>query len=117
MKWRIGSYDKYGNKKYRYAWAHKYCTECDKAAQLETKTNEILAYPNPVTRFITIQLNSPTVGDFVTAIDLNGRQFQLELIPLREDLIQVDFSNLTTGLYLLRVKTENEVNVIRVIKK
>ena len=70
-------------------------------------------YPNPVNDLLTI--NYIDVITKVEVYDLNGR-----LVITRNfdnDSIQIDFGGLSSGTYMLNVKTKENSQFIKIIKK
>ncbi|MBP8792394.1 MAG: leucine-rich repeat protein [Lutibacter sp.] len=67
-------------------------------------------YPNPTSNVVIIKNTQEIILD-ITVYDVNGRALLSTTNP------QVDISNLTTGVYVFKVKTENNEFTKRVIKK
>jgi uncharacterized surface protein with fasciclin (FAS1) repeats len=66
----------------------------------ENNNLDILVYPNPAVNVLNIALNSNELFD-LTITDLNGKQILAERISSISNL--VDISNLSSGMYLLRI--------------
>ncbi|KAF2507682.1 T9SS type A sorting domain-containing protein [Flavobacterium zhairuonense] len=70
-------------------------------------------YPNPVIDILNIENNS-TIDD-VEIIDISGKSVVFKRI---NDLhSEIDLSNLSSGVYILKVKSENKQKTIKFIKK
>ncbi|MRX66399.1 Por secretion system C-terminal sorting domain-containing protein [Flavobacterium resistens] len=70
-------------------------------------------YPNPVIDILTIENNS--VIDDVEIIDVSGKSVVFKKI---NDLhSEIDLSNLSSGVYILKVKSENRQKTVKFIKK
>jgi len=74
----------------------------------------ILVYPNPTSGQIVLQSTSSEVK-WVEIYDITGRIILKELITLKEATLNIsDYSN---GVYYLRVITQHDNKVIRIIKE
>jgi hypothetical protein len=71
-------------------------------------------YPNPTSGIVSIQ-NKKLISADVTVYDLNGRTVLTKSINNAET--QVDISNLTSGLYIFNVESQNGSFSRRVIKQ
>lgn len=70
-------------------------------------------YPNPVIDILNIENNS--VIDDVEIIDVSGKSVVFKKI---NDLhSEIDLSNLSNGVYILKVKSENKQKTVKLIKK
>ncbi|WP_035646167.1 T9SS type A sorting domain-containing protein [Flavobacterium sp. ASV13] len=70
-------------------------------------------YPNPVIDILNIENNS--VIDDVEIIDVSGKSVVFKKI---NDLhSEIDLSNLSSGVYILKVKSENKQKTVKFIKK
>ena len=66
--------------------------------------NEILVYPNPAARFISVQTRQPE-NHYIRLFDLSGKLVFERTAT--EKTTQIPVQNLTEGSYLLKVRTEN----------
>ena len=66
-------------------------------------------FPNPTTGFLEIQ---GTETDRIEVIDLHGRIMQVEIQPTSS----LDISNLTSGIYFLKIHVEDQIIIRRIIK-
>lgn len=89
-------------------------------AVLDTDDNEIplevSIYPNPAQNELTISNTSNVLIEKVQVIDILGRVVS-NLGRINDTSRTVDISNLTTGMYLLRLEGAGSSNVIKFIKK
>lgn len=84
------------------------------------QTQIIRCYPNPAGGIITIEfeLAAPTETLTFEVTDLNGKvlfQHQMSSFPAGRHSQQVDTQKLTTGTYLLNLRTPNEVDSQKLI--
>ncbi|MFM7193255.1 MAG: MBG domain-containing protein, partial [Bacteroidota bacterium] len=83
---------------------------------------ELSAHPNPATDFIRISFPSDTEMNTIKAEDLRlldqtGRSTEVPVQLLEaENAAELDVRNLTAGMYMVRIRTENGYRTIRVIK-
>ena len=70
----------------------------------ENNNLNVLVYPNPAVNVLNITLNSNELFN-LTITDLNGKQILAERISSISNM--VDISNLSSGMYLLRIANSN----------
>jgi hypothetical protein len=75
--------------------------------------NMFIVYPNPVKERLTIRYNENITS--VVVYNLLGQQMLVKNINATEG--QLDMSNLTSGTYLVRVSSGENVQIIKVIKE
>ena len=81
---------------------------------IEEMTTSLSVYPNPVSDRLYIE--TETEVEEVVVYDLFGRR-QVTETPSRQGNVTVDVSNLSNGVYFVKVVTENGEIVKRFIKK
>lgn len=78
-------------------------------------------YPNPATTSTQVRLNNPGQIKSISISDLNGRLVYMNLLNLQdnEDIIEINTSNLTEGIYLISFQLREGKQTIRklVVKK
>lgn len=72
--------------------------------------------PNPVNDIFTVTAKNSTAIQNVKVLDLNGRVVN-EMNASGADNTQVNISDLNSGVYFVRVQTENGVGTSKIIKK
>ena len=77
-------------------------------------TESILIYPNPTTGELIIESRTLKVKN-LEVYDLSGKEI-LNLIPQTSDLISIDISDYSSGIYLLKFQTEQGTVTKRFIK-
>lgn len=80
----------------------------------EASTDKLLIYPNPVTDILYIQ--SPSLVQSVQVLDISGKLL-LEQKPLTTGNIPVSVSNLSKGVYLIKIETEEGTHTEKFFKK
>jgi hypothetical protein len=76
--------------------------------------SDIRVYPNPTTGQLRITNHESRIMN-VEVFDLMGRQFVSNLKSQTSNLL-MDLSNLPTGIYFIRIQTENNVITRKIIK-
>jgi hypothetical protein len=81
----------------------------------EPKESRLSLYPNPATDKITVELSGATQSGNLTIVDIEGQ----ELITRQsnESKILFDISNLTSGVYFVRLTNDKIVDVGKFIKQ
>lgn len=82
----------------------------------EMVANPIIVSPNPVTDILTIDL-SQTKASKVTVYDLSGKLIDSYTPSTNESKVEMNFSNYTSGTYLLQMQTETGIKTEKIIKK
>jgi hypothetical protein len=77
----------------------------------------ILVYPNPVEKFITIELPAAENKNLILSLsDISGRKI-MEIEPVGKTE-QIDFSAFTSGIYIIQAKHKNQIiKSFKIIKK
>ena len=76
--------------------------------------NKVNVYPNPVIDFVTIINDASFIGQKIDIYDLKG-----SLILTTENKAQttINLSNLEAGMYLMNVRSKEENNMFKIVKK
>jgi hypothetical protein len=80
--------------------------------------NEFSVYPNPASQFVTIALGVNNGGlANIQIIDLNGRTVKSETVSVSEgnNTFVSNISELTSGIYMIRVVTGNEQQISKLV--
>ncbi|MES2545594.1 MAG: T9SS type A sorting domain-containing protein [Bacteroidota bacterium] len=78
--------------------------------------SQFSAYPNPTTGIITIELKNSTGSiDTITVTDVLGKTVLSNTVNTANTI--VDLSNLTKGLYFVRIQAEGLVKTLKVVKE
>lgn len=83
------------------------------AATNESAKQEIRLYPNPVVDYVTIK--SSTKVDAVDVYNVSGQK--VSSTSLSAGTGSVDMRSLTSGVYIISVKSGKDVHTVKVIKK
>jgi photosystem II stability/assembly factor-like uncharacterized protein len=85
----------------------------------ETSYNNITRiYPNPTSGFFEISFNKPIICDYKIEIFNNlGRLIQTSVNHKSGQTGQIDMSSFPTGVYLIRIRSQNEYYQSKIIKR
>jgi uncharacterized repeat protein (TIGR01451 family) len=85
------------------------------------KGNQVQVFPNPIHEQFVVNINAVQKGKvMIDLIDAQGKIVELRTVNVEVGSNQVQFANLKkyqTGMYLLRVKYENELILTKLIKE
>jgi hypothetical protein len=84
-----------------------------------TQEASLIVYPNPTTGITTVDVEiSLNTESKIEIYNLSGSLIQSEKLILTsgDTKKQIDISNLTNGIYLLKVSANNEYKTIKVVK-
>lgn len=71
------------------------------------------AYPNPTSDILTIELENLDVDAQLIISDVTGKQISQQLIPSGTTILPINVSNLTNGIYLYTIKSNNKILLTR----
>ena len=74
----------------------------------------ISVYPNPVKDFVTIKSEQSSL-ESIEIFDINGKMVKQENVIGQEK--EMNISELTSGAYIIRIKTEKGIESVRILKK
>ena len=80
-----------------------------------TKTN-ISIYPNPANNIINVNLGELTNSANYALYSINGKMIGVDKAVYNNNFT-VDLTNVATGVYILKIKSDNSVNTFKIIKK
>ena len=113
-------YDNAGNRVQRKS-IYLNSSETNKNLQVDTLQEQladkkITVYPNPVEQklFISIENYEDENGN-IYVVSLNGRI--IKKVKINSEKTDIDFSNLPTGTYIIKIQLESKTKEYTVIKK
>ncbi len=74
----------------------------------------ISVYPNPVKDIITVQTNETSNECYLSLLNVNGQEQKRQQI--KNSSIQIDISNLASGVYFVKLVTAKTIEVRKIIK-
>jgi hypothetical protein len=78
----------------------------------------IISYPNPFTQFINFSLTGSNATKIMVQIfDINGKSLYLKKHVIKNRLFKVVLSELTEGVYMVKITSENKSYFTKIIKK
>jgi hypothetical protein len=91
---------------------------CDFTAGIESLTGKFAVYPNPSSDVINIENGLDIAIDAIELLDMSGRVVLVaQKGTFNNELAQVHISNLTTGVYTLKLTSGEQVFTNRIIKQ
>ena len=82
----------------------------------ERLSNELSLYPNPTNELVIVRLKSMYL-ESIDIFDIYGKQIKSIVIKNNEKFAEINVENLSTGVYFVRVKSENSTAHRKLIKK
>jgi hypothetical protein len=79
--------------------------------------NDVFVYPNPVIDKVTIHLDEEIISDEAVVIDVLGKLYSVPVLRIGDDMLELDLSNLNSGLYLIKVRTIGTYEMFHIIKQ
>ena len=116
MPKNVQGISRYTDKNYRYACAslhiyiyiHTYIR-----TYIHTYKEAILMYPNPANQSVTIDLSQSTENlSEIVFFDIVGKKVKVTN-ALGENQISIDVSDLSKGVYLIEIQTENKIKTTK----
>jgi hypothetical protein len=80
-------------------------------------SNNFSVYPNPAASRVVIQSNAVFPNLEITLFDMNGRLLFAESNVAGSNRLQLDVSNLASGMYLLQINSEEKTTVKQLVKR
>ena len=78
--------------------------------------NSINIFPNPVSNYLTLEINQNKVGSRVEVYDVYGKQLLIQYITNESNIL--DFSELSAGIYWLQIKNNTKTfKILKVVKE
>jgi hypothetical protein len=74
---------------------------------------DVSIYPNPVEAELTIKTSANVINKIATVFDINGKR----ILSQKLDSNTINVSNLTSGIYFLRLESEGKIIKRKFIKK
>ena len=83
-----------------------------------TEASDMLLFPNPATRQVTMEFRQPVQGRVeVALLNLQGQLLKRNAFDQVGEKVQLDMSGLPAGLYLVQVKTGQGMVVKKLVKE
>jgi hypothetical protein len=107
------------------AWIENNASGCNNPAEIESACGVFIQdpsrdrmfsmYPNPSSDNLTIEMPSAHRFGLITILSINGQE--LIKCQIKENKTMIDISNLAPGLYFIRLTTERDVNIAKILKQ
>ncbi len=85
----------------------------------EFNTNSFKVYPNPTDNVVNVTTSSSIESAKFTLVDLLGRQInhKTTVTKLNQNTMQIDLSNLQSGVYVLSIVDNGNTSVFKIVKE
>ena len=98
------------------AWSLEICTDAiTTGVNAAASENSMVVYPNPVKDVLNIALGDYHSVEEITISDVQGKVIQ-QLNNITTANLQLDFSNFSRGLYVLRIQNNESTTVFKITK-
>ncbi|WP_415060248.1 T9SS type A sorting domain-containing protein, partial [Flavobacterium sp.] len=88
--------------------------ECEAILQNDEFTTSLFTlYPNPVHNMLYVENNTNTTIQKIVVYDVTGKT----IMEQRGNIAQIDFSNFTRGLYFVKISSEKEIKVKKIMRR
>ena len=78
----------------------------------------LIVYPNPAVNSVTIQVNNAIINNgTISVTDVTGKEYLPRVISRSTRDVVLDVSHLSTGVYIIKLKINNQVQVFRILKE
>ncbi len=79
---------------------------------------EFNVYPNPAVNSVTIHVNNAIINNgTISVTDVTGKEYLPRVISRSGKDVVLDVSHLSTGVYIIRLKIDDQVQVFRILKE
>lgn len=75
-----------------------------------TETNDIRIYPNPTSNFVNIETNNQNIEN-IEIIDITGK------IIIYTKNIKIDFTDYKKGIYFIKVRTDKQMYISKIVRE
>ncbi|GEP51816.1 hypothetical protein FNO01nite_24880 [Flavobacterium noncentrifugens] len=83
--------------------------------QIENDVENVAVYPNPVSDIINVSVKNHNIAQ-VSVSDMNGRIVKTNKFENRSD-VKMDVSDLSAGIYIIDIVSENTHTIKKIVKK
>ncbi len=88
-------------------------SECVGIKSLSSNTNDLKVYPNPSSSEITVELKKDGIYK-IELVDVTGKVVLVK--SSEEEKLNLNINFLSNGVYYLKAKSQNTINVVKIIK-
>jgi hypothetical protein len=82
--------------------------------EINANNNSILVYPNPVSKFVKVETKGSETIKRIMLVDLSGKTIFNNVYE--DSQVTISLSDLSKGIYLLKVYTDNGPSIQKIIK-
>ena len=77
----------------------------------------IEVYPNPTKNELSVKFPSGISNSVIELLDLNGQEVEYSLLSLNSETAQIGIEHLASGVYLLKIASNQGLRTIKIIKE
>lgn len=92
-----------------HIWGAKVCSNGVLVNTIENEKTTFEILPNPASEYLLVKLNNEIVAGKINLIDLQGKVVLEKIIKPTDDILNLDISGLSKGLYMFKIST-SEIN-------
>lgn len=88
---------------------------CIQGLATKDNTNEMIAsvYPNPASSEITVDIPGNAWNSNVTLVDITGKEVYSTMIPVAQNITNIDVSSLSAGIYQVLIHTNDGRSAVK----
>ncbi|NQU52386.1 MAG: T9SS type A sorting domain-containing protein, partial [Bacteroidetes bacterium] len=123
LTWTINSYES-DHTSSTTTGVNQNSPKCTKSGQIaaasiepDLQPSELKVYPNPTNGKVTINFQDEPGTNEVMVLDILGRTHQVEKTWIPSSGLEINLTNVVSGLYLIKVNTEETFKTFRIIKQ
>ncbi len=92
-----------------HIWGAKVCSNGVLVNTIENEKTTFEILPNPASEYLLVKLNNEVVAGKINLIDLQGKVVLEKTIKPTDDILNLDISGLSKGLYMFKI-SNSEIN-------
>lgn len=92
-----------------HIWGAKVCSNGVLVNTIENEKTTFEILPNPASEYLLVKLNNEIVAGKINLIDLQGKVVLEKIIKPTDDILNLDISGLSKGLYMFKI-SNSEIN-------
>lgn len=87
------------------------------ALDFESEVAELLVFPNPADELFFVQSETELNEASISIIDLSGKLIVIEKTQISKQLVQLNTSELRSGVYFVQIKQGQKIETVKVVLK
>jgi len=121
LKWEVAS-QHHGHKSSTGSNASSTSNKCHKSDEValpfgSDEDTDIFAYPNPVKEKVYLELNQEVTASDIFVYDIYGKRSEVKVSRTADESYDLDFSGMTSGIYIIKINMGETIETIRIVKQ